>query len=184
MRIETLAEDPRWTAAGLDAVAERAARAALAARAGPGSWEVAVLGCDDARIAALNIDFRGREGPTNVLSWPSAERAAAEPGTDPAPPDPADPELGDIAIAYETCRDEAAAADLALADHVAHLIVHAVLHLLGYDHEDAADGDLMERREAEILASLGLPDPYRRNRRGTDRGDLERDDGRDGRGPF
>ena len=108
------------------------------------------MGCDDARIAELNGDFRDKPQPTNVLSWPSEERGAAQPGAAPALPTGPDPELGDIAIAYETCAREAAEQGKPMADHVTHLIVHAVLHLLGYDHIRDADATLMEATEVEI----------------------------------
>lgn len=127
----------------------------------PKSWEISLLACDDARIAALNGDFRDKPRPTNVLSWPSAERGAAIAGETPPAPDPVDPELGDIAIAYDTCANEARAAGLTLADHSTHLIVHATLHLLGYDHERDADATLMEGLESEILGTMGLHDPYK-----------------------
>jgi len=84
------------------------------------------------------------------------------PGAAPVPPDPAEgPELGDLAIAWETCAREAAEAGRPFADHVAHLVVHGTLHLLGYDHMCDEDADLMERIEVEILATMGIPDPYR-----------------------
>ncbi|GAB4301345.1 MAG: rRNA maturation RNase YbeY [Roseovarius sp.] len=159
---ETVIADARWQAVDLPALAERAARATLAHLGlDPGAWEIAVLGCDDARIAALNADFRGRAQPTNVLSWPSAERGAARDGARPALPVPgADPELGDIAIAYETCLREARAAGIPLADHVSHLLVHATLHLLGWDHVRERDATLMESEEVEILGRLGIANPY------------------------
>jgi probable rRNA maturation factor len=72
-----------------------------------------------------------------------------------------DPELGDIAIAYETCLREADAAGRAMADHTTHLLVHGTLHLLGYDHERGGDATLMEQIEVEILGKLGIADPYR-----------------------
>ena len=160
--IEIVFEDSRWAEAGLGSVATRVGDAALV-RLGldPADWEIALLACDDARIAALNTDFRGKPRPTNVLSWPSRERAPAAPGATPAPPDPAEgPELGDIAIAFETCQYEAAEAGIPFDHHVAHLLVHGTLHLLGYDHVDDADAELMERIETEVLASLGIPNPY------------------------
>ncbi|MFP4044307.1 MAG: rRNA maturation RNase YbeY [Rhodosalinus sp.] len=161
MTVEVLLEDGRWRALGLERLATSATEAALAHLGlDPAAWEVSVMGCDDMRIAALNADFRGKPQPTNVLSWPSAERGAAQSGLAPAPPDPADPELGDIAIAYDTCAREAETGGKPLADHATHLIVHAVLHLLGYDHETEADAALMERLEVEILCKLGLTDPY------------------------
>ena len=162
MPVETVIEDARWEAAGLGPVAERACAAALRHLGlGPDAWEIALLGCGDARIAPLNEAFRGKALPTNVLSWPSHDRAAPSPGMAPLPPDPeGNPELGDIAIAYDTCAREAAEAGRPLADHASHLIVHAVLHLLGYDHGTLEDAELMEGLETAILASLGIPDPY------------------------
>lgn len=162
MLTDILFEDPRWQEAGLAPVAEEAAGATLR-HLGlvPEDWDVSILACDDARIATLNAEFRDRPAPTNVLSWPSEERAAAEPGAPPVLPAPGpDPELGDIAIAFETCAREAADAGKTLADHATHLIVHATLHLLGYDHIRDADATLMEQLEVEILGKLGLPDPY------------------------
>ncbi len=161
MSVEVIIEDSRWDGSGIAALAEEAAAAALRHLGlDPDHWEIALLACDDARIAVLNADFRGRAAPTNVLSWPSADRAAPRPGQRPAPPDPAGPDLGDIALAWETCAGEAEAAARPLADHLRHLVVHAVLHLLGYDHEDDADATLMERSEVAILATMGVPDPY------------------------
>jgi len=159
---ETLIEDDRWQEAGLPELAERAAAATLIhIGLDPRDWEISVLGCNDARIAALNGDFRSRARPTNVLSWPNEERGAASPGTAPALPVPGTGrELGDIAIALETCAREARAAGLELADHVTHLVVHATLHLLGYDHIRDRDATLMERCETEILGKLGVADPY------------------------
>ncbi|NAZ36110.1 rRNA maturation RNase YbeY [Rubellimicrobium sp. CFH 75288] len=162
--VETLCEDARWEAAGLDVLAERGAEAALR-RLGldPARYEISLLGCNDARIADLNADFRGKPQPTNVLSWPSAERAAARPGELPRlpPPSAAGPvALGDIAIAFETCQREAEEAGRPLAHHALHLVVHATLHLLGFDHDHEADAELMERIESEIVTGLGLADPY------------------------
>ena len=162
MLTDVLIEDDRWQAAGLAALAERAAAVALAHLGlDPGDWEISVLACDDSRIAALNAGFRGKPAPTNVLSWPVEDRAPPRPGARPAPPEPGpDPSLGDIAIAYDTCAREAAAAGRPLADHAAHLIVHATLHLMGYDHIRDQDATLMETTEVEILGKLGLPNPY------------------------
>jgi probable rRNA maturation factor len=160
--IETVIEDSRWAEAGLEPIAMRAADAALAhVGLDPADWEIALLACDDDRIAALNADFRGKPRPTNVLSWPSDERAPETPGAPPAPPDPGEgPELGDIAIAWETCVYEATEAGVPFEHHVTHLLVHGTLHLLGYDHVRDADAELMERIEVEVLASLGIPNPY------------------------
>ncbi|MEZ5911575.1 MAG: rRNA maturation RNase YbeY [Paracoccaceae bacterium] len=162
---DTVIEDPRWEAFGLPALAETAARAALGGLGhDPDRFELCVMGCDDARIAALNGDFRAKGQPTNVLSWPSVERGADAEGGLPVPLEPGtedEPaELGDIAIAWETCQREAEDQAKTPAHHVTHLIVHAVLHLLGYDHVREGDAQLMERLEVAILADLGVADPY------------------------
>lgn len=168
MLTETIYEDDRWQGVDLAALAEAAASAALR-HLGllPGGYEIAVLGCDDARIAVLNADFRAKPQPTNVLSWPSWDLAAKDDGGAPDwPPDAVQdaPEpLGDIAIALQTCRREAAEQDKPMADHVSHLIVHATLHLLGYDHIRDGDATLMEALETRILGKLGIPDPYMDN---------------------
>jgi probable rRNA maturation factor len=145
--VDVVVEDDRWV--DLDRLAQVAVPAALGALDG---CEVVVLGCDDARIAALNAEFRGKARPTNVLSWPSEERRPDVP--------PADPELGDIAIAFETCAREAADQGKPFDAHVTHLLIHAVLHLLGFDHEDDGDAARMEAEERRIVEGLGFPDPY------------------------
>ncbi|MEQ9694715.1 rRNA maturation RNase YbeY [Shimia sp. SDUM112013] len=165
MLTDTILEDARWQEVDLDTLAERAAVAALAHLGlDPQDFEIAVLACDDTRIADLNRDFRDKPAPTNVLSWPSDERGAALDGAVPDPPVPGfagmPEELGDIAIAFETCAREASAAGKPLADHVTHLMVHGVLHLLGYDHVRDKDATLMEGLETAILGKMGLPDPY------------------------
>ena len=129
----------------------------------PEACEISVLAGDDAAIANLNSEFRGKPQPTNVLSWPAQSLEPAEEGEAPTAPQ-SDPfgeiELGDIALAYETCAREAAEAGKPLADHVTHLIVHGLLHLLGYDHIRDVDATLMEGLEITILGKLGLDDPY------------------------
>jgi probable rRNA maturation factor len=165
MAVDVLVEDDGWADVGLPALAE-AATAATLRQLGldPDAFEISLLGCDDARIADLNRDFRGKPQPTNVLSWPSEERGASAPGLPPGLPQPiadAIVELGDIAIAYGTCTREAAAAGRPVTAHVTHLLVHGTLHLLGYDHIIEEDAALMEGLEIEILATLGLPDPYK-----------------------
>ncbi len=162
MTVDCIIEDQRWVEADIEQRAATAAEATLAHLGlEPSVFEISVLGCDDARIAALNTDFRGKPTATNVLSWPSAERASMAPGEMPVLPSPGpDAELGDIAIAYDTCMAEAKAQNLPLTDHITHLIVHGTLHLLGFDHESDPDAALMEGIETEILGNLGIPDPY------------------------
>lgn len=158
-------QDSRWLALDFDLIAERAVAAALGALSVPLQLaEVSILACDDARIAALNADFRGKPVPTNVLSWPSEERAAPAPGGMPIPPETGPDgllDLGDIAISFDTCAAEAAAAGKPVAHHVTHLVVHGTLHLLGYDHETPQDAALMEGLEVKILGKMGIDDPYR-----------------------
>ncbi|MEO0917816.1 MAG: rRNA maturation RNase YbeY [Pseudomonadota bacterium] len=161
MSVDVVVEDSRWT--DIEPLAQKATDATLI-RLGvePSAFEISLLACDDARIAALNADFRGKVKATNVLSWPSEERAAAIDGEMPLPPSPGvDTELGDIAIAYETCQREATEAGKPFADHTLHLLVHGTLHLLGFDHVRDRDAALMEGLETEILGKLGLSDPYR-----------------------
>jgi probable rRNA maturation factor len=156
-----MVEDPRWAA--IESLAQGATDATLAHLGlEPSLFEIGVLACNDARIAVLNEDFRGKLRPTNVLSWPSHERGAVIDGEMPMMPEVgADSELGDIAIAYDTCAREAAEAGKTIGDHAVHLLIHATLHLLGFDHERDRDATLMEGLETEILGKLGIADPYR-----------------------
>lgn len=163
--VDTMTEDPRWQALGLADLAECAAGHVMRSLGLPQSgYAVSLLGCDDRRIAELNSDFRGKPQPTNVLSWPSEERRAGPDGGTPLRPRPGDDiqpqELGDIAIAWETCLQEAEEQGKAHPDHVSHLLVHGVLHLLGYDHVRPGDAALMEGLEVQILADMGIANPY------------------------
>ncbi len=158
-------EDPRWSTLDFEGLAATAVKSTLA-HLGIKSEdaEISILACDDQRIGTLNAAFRDKPLPTNILSWPSEERGAIAPGGQPAKTN-AGPdglvELGDIAISYDTCVSEASAANKPVAHHITHLMIHATLHLLGYDHETAQDAALMEGLEVVILGKLGLDDPYR-----------------------
>ncbi|MEO1549214.1 MAG: rRNA maturation RNase YbeY [Pseudomonadota bacterium] len=156
--VELLVDDPRWDAVDLQTLAERAARATLRELDVTGAYEISVLACDDARIAALNGQFRAKPTPTNVLSWPAGDLAPAQPGA--LPPPPQGCELGDIALAFDTVTAEAQTEGLSLSHHILHLLVHGTLHLLGFDHETDADAHVMEGIEVAALARLGVPDPY------------------------
>ncbi len=114
--------------------------------------EVGVVLADDKFIRRLNRDHRGKDKPTNVLSFPLESSAA---------PKEARVLLGDIVLAYRTIRREAKAEDKRVASHTAHMLVHGTLHLLGFDHERAKAARLMEGHEVRILKRLGVPDPYR-----------------------
>lgn len=163
--LDVVIEDARWADLDLETLTQTVATAALShLGVNAESCEMTVLACDDTRIAALNADFRGKPKATNVLSWPAEERGAAQPGADPLPALPGPDgmiELGDIAISYDTCAAEALAANKPITAHVAHLTLHGVLHLLGFDHILDPDAALMEGLEVEILGKLGHDDPYR-----------------------
>lgn len=124
------------------------ALAAAAAAEGVGGTVSLLLG-GDTQIAGLNRQFRGKDGPTNVLSFPPAADEPSEPGF-----------LGDIAMAAETIAVEADFQGKSFDNHAAHIAVHGFLHLLGYDHINETDAAVMEAKEIAILAALGIEDPY------------------------
>lgn len=121
------------------------------------SVEVAVKLSDDAEVQGLNANYRGKDKPTNVLSFPMVQPDLLQSLEN---SDDGEALLGDIILARETCEAEAAEKDISLHQHATHLIVHGTLHLLGYDHENEADAERMEDLEVKALASLGLPNPY------------------------
>ena len=158
LSIEFEISDPRWRNA-LPDLKDRSSRAALAAFAAAAQFgdrpvEVGIALADDARVRVLNRDYRGKDEPTDVLSFPGWDEALDRPGTD------MPVLLGDIVVAYETATADAAAAGLSLADHLSHLVVHGMLHLLGFDHEVESDAECMERLETDSRAGLGIADPY------------------------
>jgi probable rRNA maturation factor len=150
LSIDITIEHDAWAAMDdLNGLIERAVDAAVSeggVPVAPGT-ELSVVLCDDAFIRVLNRDWRDKDKATNVLSFP-------------ADPSARDLTLGDIILAYETTTGEAASDAKSLPDHVSHLIIHGVLHLLGYDHETDAEADAMEAREVRALARLAIPSPY------------------------
>jgi probable rRNA maturation factor len=138
-------QDARWKKLrGLPARLKRAVQAALLAAGADAAADLTLLLTTDGRVKALNRDFRGKDVPTNVLSFPAA----------------VDGYLGDVAIAYGVTAKEARASGKALGDHALHLAVHGVLHLLGYDHTTTRKAKVMEPMESRILKSLAIADPY------------------------
>ena len=163
--LEFSIEDDRWKAVEFEGLADKAVRSVLERfELDIEECEISVLACDDARIADLNAEFRAKPSPTNVLSWPAEDLSAEEPGGEPLAPEPdftGEIALGDIAISWDTCLREAHNAGKPITDHVTHLIIHGLLHLLGYDHIRDPDATLMEGIEAEILGRMGIDDPYK-----------------------
>jgi probable rRNA maturation factor len=148
-----------WTRALPDApaICRRAARAAFAGNESD-DGEISILLTGDAQVQNLNRDYRDRDEPTNVLSFPGFPAA----GKNSPPPPPGAPRmLGDVIVAYETAEMEARRDGKSLGGHLQHLIVHGVLHLQGFDHQTAAAAREMESREISVLKTLGVGDPYR-----------------------
>ena len=122
--------------------------------------QLTVLLTTDKAVHKLNRDFRGFDKPTNVLSFPQFERKEiVQIGKQP-PKDVQEIYVGDLAIAYDTVRKEARAEEKELLDHLTHLVIHGILHLFGFDHDTDGRAARMERLEKEVMATLGLPDPY------------------------
>ena len=151
VEIDVIVRSARWRKRPTaKTIVKRAVLAAVEAISTP-STELAIVLADDSAIQTLNRDWRGKNAPTNVLSFP-----AAAPGKSRSAP----PYIGDIIIAYQTVAREAVAEGKPFNHHLAHLAVHGFLHLLGYDHENDRDAQKMERLERKILKRLAVPDPY------------------------
>ena len=132
------------------AIVRRAVTQAAATVPSTRGGELAVVLADDAAIRLLNRDWRGVDAATNVLSFPARHAEAGG----------AAASLGDIVLAYETVAREARSEGKPFAHHLAHLVVHGFLHLVGYDHERDGDAEIMEGAERAILGGLAIPDPY------------------------
>ncbi|MGI9413022.1 MAG: rRNA maturation RNase YbeY [Hyphomicrobiales bacterium] len=159
MLVDIARLDGRWdVVADLDAVANRAAAAAVAAgEFDHPNAELSLVFADDERISALNLAYRQKASATNVLSFPT--------GDEPEDGDSRERLLGDVVLAFETITREAREQGKTFENHLCHLIVHGVLHLLGYDHEDDPGAAEMEYLEISALAQIGVPNPYERNGR-------------------
>jgi probable rRNA maturation factor len=149
LAVDILTESEAWRAVPEAEAVIRRAVALAAAAVSTSEGELAILLTDDSAIHTLNRQWRGRDEPTNVLSFP---------GPEPQPDTPV--LLGDIVIAYDTVAREALAEDKPIRHHLAHLAVHGFLHLVGYDHETDKEAQAMETLETVVLARLGVPDPY------------------------
>lgn len=151
LTLDVVCEEGDWAAFGEVETLLTSAADALARRLDVDNIEAVVALSSDASVQVLNRDYRGKDKPTNVLSFPA--------GPVHVPPGHARP-IGDIVLAAETVMREAAEQDKSCQDHLQHLIVHGLLHLLGYDHETEQQAVEMEALEVEILATLGIADPY------------------------
>lgn len=163
--VDLLIEDERWNVHDLSNLAETAVQQAVQiAGISEGEFEVSVLACNNERIGDLNSEFRGKTSPTNVLSWPAFELAPKTPGAQPKTDIPRDLHgptlLGDIAISFEKVMEEAQNSHIPAQNHIIHLLIHASLHLLGYDHENELDAQVMEKLEVSALENLGIASPY------------------------
>lgn len=147
--------DERWTEAlpGVSELVDLAVSAALMGAREAGPVEVSVVLANDEMVHALNRDYRGQDKPTNVLSFAQREGGGTVPEGEAEP-------LGDIIVAFETTAREAEEQDKTLKSHLCHLLIHGVLHLVGYDHQDDAEAEEMEALETAVLAALGIADPY------------------------
>ena len=154
LHIDIVIDAGDWPAESALAVLVEHAAAAVFAEIGdarPGRSEVGVTFTDDARMKALNAGWRGKDKPTNVLSFPAFPETKAG---------PLPPMLGDIVLAAETVAAESELENKPLEHHITHLVIHGLLHLVGYDHETDAQADEMEALERRALARLAIPDPY------------------------
>ena len=159
MNLETAIEADWPTGTDWEAMAVRAADAlaSVAPELANPRLCTSLLFADDAEVHVLNREWRGKDKPTNVLSFPMLEREELLALTGEGPPEL----LGDIALALETCTREAAEKGLSVEHHALHLLVHGLLHLAGYDHEiSPEDARMMEGLEIKALALLGIADPY------------------------
>lgn len=144
--LEMRVDEARWSEIVLDLDEVCQGALVAASRFGGVMGEVSLLLTNDAKIQTLNRDFRGKDKPTDVLSFPAEDMDR--------------PLLGDIAVAYETCAKDAAAKSIPLTQHLSHLLIHGYLHLIGHDHMEDTEAAKMEALEVQALASLGWPDPY------------------------
>ena len=164
MSVDLIMEDARWKTLNLLQIANAAFKETLShLDMRSENFICCILACSSKKIKGLNAQFRGQNNSTNVLSFPSTpeiSRLKSSPKFE-ANVDPF--ELGDIAIAYEVCKKEADSSKIDFEHHVYHLIIHSVLHLLGYDHEEDKNAVEMEKIEVQVLANLGISNPYFNN---------------------
>ena len=158
INFEFVSEYSGWDVEKLNKIAEKVSEATNTKLRLPKCASVAVLLCNNAKIQRLNKDFRASDKATNILSWPIENLRAASSGQ--LPNLAINPQLGDLAMAYEVCFSESRLGQIPFRDHLAHLLLHGTLHLLGYDHMEDTDALIMEAIEIEVLAKMCISNPY------------------------
>ena len=161
MSVDLIMEDARWKTLNLLQIANAAFKETLSQlNLRSENFICCILACNSKKIKGLNAQFRGKNNSTNVLSFPSTHEIYEVRNISKFESKIDTFELGDIAIAYEICKKEADISKIDFEDHVYHLLIHSVLHLLGYDHKEEKNAAEMEKIEVQVLAKLGINNPY------------------------
>ena len=167
MKINILINDLRWSKTKLQDTCERSFGLAMSVSDEMNfNPEVSILACNDKEICELNEKFRGQNSPTNILSWPEYELKSEIPGQPPRKMKAVVEEasrltfIGNLAISFDRCSTESKESEITFDDHMTHILLHGCLHLLGFDHQNDLDANLMEGMEINLLSSIGIKNPY------------------------
>ena len=161
MTVDLIMEDARWETLNLLHIANAAFEETLShLNMSSEKFICCILACNSKKIKSLNAQFRGKNNCTNVLSFPSAKNICKVKSSPEFEANVDAFELGNIAIAYEVCKKEADISEIDFEHHVYHLVIHSLLHLLGYDHEEEKNAAKMEKIEVQVLANIGINNPY------------------------
>ena len=170
MKINVIFEDKRWVKIPLEEIAKVALKLIIERfLVKDNNFEVSLLASNDTEIRELNKSFRGNDSSTNIISWPEQEVQLREPGNCPVQMDKFRPDsegiifLGNLAISFERCSTEAEEKNIYFDDHILHLLLHGCLHLIGFDHQNELDANLMENIEIRLLSGVGIKNPYELN---------------------
>ena len=170
MKINVIFRDKRWVKIPLEEIAKGALKLIADKFLGAdNNLEVSILASDDTEIRALNKNFRGNNTSTNIISWPEHDFQIKQPGHFPEQffKIKSDSEgitfLGNLAISFERCSIEAKEKKIDFEDHILHLLIHGCLHLIGFDHQNELDANLMEDIEIRLLSGVGIKNPYESN---------------------
>ena len=170
MKINIIFKDKRWVNIPLEAIAKGALKLIIDKFLGQdNNFEVSILASADAEIKELNKNFRGNNTSTNIISWPEHESQIKQPGHFPEQINKYQSRsegvtfLGNLAISFERCSTEAIEKNIHFEDHILHLLLHGCLHLIGFDHQNELDANLMEDIEIRLLSGVGIKNPYELN---------------------